>query len=397
MYNDRTLHSIWLSLALKPANPLAKKVLQTFGSASEIYSAEKTDPRFSDFPPSLAEALQNKDLSKAEKILDFCKENDIFIICAECKDFPKRLKSLDDLPIVLYCKGQFKNTDDIPCISIVGPRKYSQFGNISTKRVCSAIAKTNSVIVSGLAEGIDALAHKNALNYNAYTIAVLGCGIDIIYPYKNKELYKEVEENGLIITEYPPSTPPTGSNFPQRNRLISGLSDAVIVIEAPIKSGSLITADRALKQNRTLFTIPASIFDPSHEGSNNLLSIGAEPLIKPSDIITFINKHKNKSINEAVPVQQKAVEIKTEASNVLITEKKELDKRNDNAVVLTETENLVLSKLSYTPIFPDKISNDNLSISDTLRTLTMLEMKGLVQRCAGGKFTLSKNKSKTKI
>ena len=200
-------------------------------------------------------------------------------------DYPPLLKTIFDPPAVLYCKG-LPLRSDLPAIAVVGSRRSSDYGRMTAKRVSLQLAQAGVAVVSGLARGIDTMAHKGALEAeNGYTIAVLGCGVDYIYPPENASLYQAVMEKGTLISELPPKANPAPGNFPARNRMISGLSYGTLVVEAGLKSGALITVDYALDQGREVYALPGNVNSPFSQGTNKLLKEGAKLVTSVEDII----------------------------------------------------------------------------------------------------------------
>jgi len=210
-------------------------------------------------------------------------------VTLHCDNYPMLLKEIADPPAVLYFKGKLNNPEEM-AIAIVGARKYTSYGKQVVEYLVPALANAGLTIISGLALGIDAFAHKAAVELKRRTIGVLGCGVDKIYPMSNYYLAKQMlETNGAIISEYPPGTPPYKSNFPLRNRIIAGMSLGVVVAEAAEKSGTLLTAKSALDYNRQVFAVPASIFSDTSVGANNLIKYGAKLVNDANDIISELN------------------------------------------------------------------------------------------------------------
>ncbi|MFH1671416.1 MAG: DNA-processing protein DprA [Candidatus Portnoybacteria bacterium] len=217
------------------------------------------------------------------------KEN-IDLITFNDRDYPKLLKEIYAPPALLYIRGRFKPEDKLS-LGVVGPRNLSPYGEQITPSITSQLVKSGLTIVSGLAKGVDTLAHQAALKFKGRTIAVLGSGLDkrSIYPYQNKELAERISQNGAVVSEYPIRTKPLAQNFPQRNRIVSGLSLGILVIEAGEKSGALITAKDALEQNREVFAIPGSILSHNSIGTNNLIKLGAKLVNNVNDILEELN------------------------------------------------------------------------------------------------------------
>ncbi|MEI8143167.1 MAG: DNA-processing protein DprA [Candidatus Berkelbacteria bacterium] len=274
------------------------------------------------------------------------------------KNYPPVLKQLPDCPAVLYIRGS-KNILDMSAIGVVGSRKYTDYGLNSCQKLVAGLATQGVVVISGLALGIDAIAHKTTLDNGGKTVAVLGCGLDQIYPSSNYQLGKKIIENGgAIISEYSLGTPPMKQNFPARNRIIAGLSLGVLVVEASVDSGSLITAMCALDYNRDVFAVPGNIDNESSLGTNMLIQQGAKLVISSDDILSEINI-KKKTDNEV-------------AKKIL---------------PVTADEVLIISVLSGGEKLLDEIvEKTGLSIIAINTTLTYLEMKGLVRNIGGGRW-----------
>ncbi|MBD3233813.1 MAG: DNA-protecting protein DprA [candidate division Zixibacteria bacterium] len=219
-----------------------------------------------------------------ESKLSKLKDCNISIITLEDADYPENLRQLNDPPPLLYFQGEIKYADS-HCIAIVGSRKASPYGKSMTTRISEELVDAGFTVVSGFARGIDTIAHRTALDCDGKTIAVMGCGIDVVYPSENKELFTRITQSGCIISEFEPGKPPEARNFPKRNRLISGIASGVVIVEAAIKSGALLTANHALEQGREVFAVPGPVNSPSSEGTNNLIKSGAKLTTSINDIL----------------------------------------------------------------------------------------------------------------
>lgn len=285
--------------------------------------------------------------------------DDIKKISLEDDNYPKILKEIHDPPKALYVKGGFSSKDEI-AIGIVGTRNYTSYGKQVTENIAGDLAKTGITIVSGLAKGIDTWAHKAALERNGRTIAVLGSAVDSksVYPSCNRKLADKITENGAVISEYPQEVKSERWFFAQRNRIISGLSLGILVVEAPEKSGALITAACALEQNREVFAIPGSIYSKNSIGTNKLIQMGAKLVTKANDILEELN----------LP---------------LIEEEKKSFKPK------TKQEEILLNILTKEPIHIDEITKKSkLDTRLVSSTLIMLELKGIVKNTGGGHYIL---------
>ena len=275
---------VWLSALNGLGSRAAHAVVEHFGSPMEAYFAPYDSYReLPDVTERDAELLGDKDLSEAERILGECEEKNIRIMTAADADYPLRLSQIYDAPQVLYLRGKLPYLDECPAIAIVGTRKASPYGEKMASSLGYQVAKGGGVIVTGMALGNDAAAARGALMAQGKCVGVLGTAIDVDYPRQNASLIADVAATGCIMSEYPPGS--GIMNFPRRNRIISGLSSGVCVVEAPLKSGALITANDALEQGRDLFVVPGNADNPNCAGSNNLLRDGAKVVMTGADIL----------------------------------------------------------------------------------------------------------------
>ena len=219
-------------------------------------------------------------------------EEDIRCICLFDEDYPKKLKHIHDIPFQIFYKGQMPDESE-RIISIVGARRCTGYGKSYTSEISELLVKNGLSVMSGMASGIDTYAHEGALKGKGRTFAILGCGVDVCYPTKNLGLYHEIIKNGGILSEYGPKTPPQAELFPRRNRIISGLCDVLLVMEAKERSGSLITAQFALEQGKDIFALPGRICDSLSKGTNDLIAQGAGIITSPKQLISDICETKN--------------------------------------------------------------------------------------------------------
>lgn len=305
----------------------------------------------------------NKDLAALEK-------TGINIITLQDSLYPPKLLEIYDRPPFLYVKGSL-NKDDID-IAIVGSRLASTYGKYTTERISRELALRGVTVVSGMARGIDSAAHQGALTARGRTIAVLGTGLDIIYPPENKKLFAAIGENGALVSEYPPGTPPLASNFPARNRIISGMSYGVVVVEAGEKSGSLITARLALEQGREVFAVPGTIDSAGSRGTNKLIKQGAKLIENTDDILEEILPQLEKTkILEIMPDSGKDTKAR---------------KKNDD---LNEIDRQIIALLSDNRLHIDElIITTGLAPGDILSSLMKLELNGIVHQHPGKLFSL---------
>lgn len=283
---DIMLYYIWLSLRCGAGSETASFLLAKFSSPKDIFEADK----FALYDAlegheGLAKALCDKDLSAAEKVAEYCQRANVGVLTPESSVYPQRLRAIHAKPIVLYYRGALPNIDEKVAIACVGTRKCSDKGSKIAYKLGADLADAGAIVVSGMAHGIDAMCARGALSRRGHTIAVLGCGIDVVYPRENEALMKAICENGTVITEYAPGTPPTGKHFPVRNRIIAGLSLGTVVVEADVRSGALITAEHARKQGKDVFAFPGDVESTFHNGTNELIANGAHMVRSAREVL----------------------------------------------------------------------------------------------------------------
>jgi DNA processing protein len=282
-------------------------------------------------------------------------------IPANSPDYPKRLKEIYDYPPVLYVKGTLSTQDDWT-ISVVGTRRATNYGRQVTEEITSDLVKNDVTIASGLARGIDTIAHHSALKGGGRTLAVFACGLDIIYPPENAELAKRIIAQGALVSEYPMGTKPRPDYFPRRNRIISGLSLGVLVVEAGETSGAMITAHLALEQNREVFAIPGSVLSPASIGTNKLIQEGAKLVRDYKDILQELNL-------------------------TVVAHQMEMNDLGTGS----ETESALLKHMGHEPIHIDEVCRTSgLPISSVSSTLAIMELKGLVKQVGAMNYALAR-------
>ena len=366
---------IWLSQRTGIGNKAKLELVGHFGSAAALWQAQ--DYSALDLSETAKKSLQDKDLSEAEHALWQCRNLGISVLCAGDEAYPRRLRNIADPPIVLYYKGTLPAFDREAVVGVVGTRRASAYGMMAAERISRQIAERGGVVVSGLAAGIDAQAGWGAIHGGGCTVAVLGGGVDVVYPATNLDLHRAVEQQGCILSEYPPGTKPTKWTFPQRNRIVSGLSCAILVVEAPEKSGTMITARYASEQGRDVFVVPGHIDSPFCAGSNALLRDGARLATCGWDILReyqglFPDKLEKQASAPAAQPESVAAPKPV---------------RFDQA---TGDEQAILQiLLQGDRSVDDLIVESGLEPQKALATLTMLELKGMVTTLPGRKVTLA--------
>lgn len=271
---------IWLTTRDSIRADMAVGLLRHFGTAEAVYYADRAEYDLLRIPPRLRDSLLDKKLDGAEGILERCDRQGITLLTCQDAAYPERLGQLDDHPLVLYMKGKLPRVDKEVAIGMVGSRKCTPYGQTMAGRISMDLARSGAVVVSGMAEGIDAASLKGALQGGGRVISVLAGGVDVVYPACNRWLYEDIQTSGALISENPPGTRPEGWRFPIRNRIISGLSLGVLVVEAAERSGALITAHDALDQGRDVFAVPGPADAPMSGGTNLLISRGEARLVR---------------------------------------------------------------------------------------------------------------------
>ncbi|MGN0452704.1 MAG: DNA-processing protein DprA [Ruminococcus sp.] len=285
---DSTKYYIWLSLGLGFCSAKPMKVHSLYPDIKTLYDGGEREFRYCGiFTESEINRLNKFTLKDAESIIGRCRELSIDVVDISEKEYPERLREIDDPPCVLYISGKIPDVDSLPTVSVVGTRKATVYGVKTAFELGANLSRKGFVVVSGGALGIDCAAHRGVLQSEGVTVCVLGCGIDYDYLRENKIMRNQIAINGAVISEYPPGSSPAPRNFPQRNRIISGLAQGVIIVEAPKASGSMITVNLALSQSRDVFAVMGNVDSFYSEGSNMLIKEGAIPVTSYKDVYEY--------------------------------------------------------------------------------------------------------------
>lgn len=332
-----------------------RQIQEFFGSLETAWNSPAAGLLSAGLPQKVVDNfVRMKPQVDLDRIMERIHTQGVKVMTWEDADYPRRLKEINQAPPVLFIKGSI-NVEDDWAVAVVGTRRVTPYGRQVTSEIAAFLAQNGVTVVSGLARGVDAIAHQTALQNGGRTIAVLGSGVDVIYPPEHRRLAGEIAQQGALVSDYPLGTQPDGINFPPRNRIISGLSLATIVVEAGEKSGALITAEFAVEQGRDVFAVPGSILAPQSEGTNKLIEEGARPLLKMTEILEVLKL-------ERIPEKQSARKLNP----------------------LNPVEKKVLASLSQEPVHVDELSSlTGLSISEVSATLTLMELKGFVSHVGG--------------
>ena len=438
---------IWLALKLNNQNSVFQRLLDIFNNSPyEIYRADEKALKRADYLSEFQrKSLLDKNIDEAVSIYNYCKWNRVGVLNYCDAMYPDSLKTMKNPPIILYYLGNLPNLNNKLCVSVVGTRKMTEYGMRSCYKLAYELASAGAVVISGMALGIDSIAHVGAIAARGTTIAVLGCGIDVIYPKQHRTLRKYICQYGAVITAYHPSSPAYKNHFPERNAIISALSEGTLVVEAPKNSGALITADHAAEQSRTVYALPGSIEEPMSEGPNYLIKNGAVAITEARDILHYYFENHSRLVD---PVKLRQGELSSDFDNDILdkmgisadcvskgpkgTPKSLLEKLNyeinnnaeqnsdyysapaikkingDESITTKKEEKIkkepdlvdesVLSTLSETerkifnelpcdkPTSVDELARVGYPIGTLMATLTVLEIKGLISSLPGGMY-----------
>lgn len=399
------IHWIWLSQLTGITTSQKLSLLQHFRDPEDIFNAHEAALSQSvEMTQKALEALSDKDLTRARKILDDCGQKSISILTYGDGAYPRKLKNIHNPPLVLYYRGCLPDWENRPGIGMVGTRKASPYGLQIAEKLGNQIAGCGALVISGGADGIDTKALVGALQTGKKVVAVLGCGADVVYPAKNRQLFAQIEKQGCLLTEYCPGTPPSSWNFPQRNRIISGLSSGIVIVEAPEKSGALNTAAHAADQGRDVFVVPGNINTPSCAGSNRLLRERAIAVFTGWDVVCeyeslypgVLGRYEGSGTEQPL-VAQPVVYPTAKPTRDKKADKKSIDNpgnykysvEENKPLRLTAEEQAVLSCITAAPIAVDEvIAAAGLPAGKVLSILTMLAMKGAVKNHPGKSISL---------
>lgn len=369
------IYDIWFQCVMGYGNPRAVKAIEHFGGSEKIFKATESERKNSGvFTERDLSRLTKVKLNSAEKILENCKKHSVTAVTYSSDKFPKVLKEIDSSPLVIYYRGTLPDFDLTPTVSVVGPRKVSDFGAKSAFSIARRLATGGFTIVSGGAHGADSKAHEGTLSAEGITVCVLPCGHDYDYLPEQRALRKRIEEKGCTLSEKPPLTPLGRAAFHIRNRLISGLSLCVVLVEAPKRSGGLITANYAIEQGKDVFVIPGNPTDKNYEGSNLLIKDGANVLLSAMDIFSEY------SAQFPDKVSSEAAYKKTEEQTLKKTEKIILSALSKNA-------KMVYNNLNSQVFSLDDVYVKELTASEMISALTELEILGLIKTLPGGRYS----------
>ena len=439
MLQKDALFWIWLSEALGTRCRDFKPLISVYENPYAIFHADEEEiERLVCVSERTKAAILNRDLSAASRILDDCERLGIGVLTFDDDAYPNALRDIKTPPVLLYYKGELPDFNHRLCIGMVGTRRMSAYGLQNAYRISYELASVGALVVSGMAAGIDGVCAAAALAAKGKTVAVLGCGIDVVYPTHHRRLMEEIGKNGILLSEYPPTTKPNHYHFPVRNRIISGISQGTVVVEASIQSGSLITAKDAVTQGRDVFALPANVDSNGASGTNRLLRDGAVLVLDTTDILApYSYVYANTLRTEALPKAKQASKADLHYLNGLgvieLTQRREATAKRASApepapapqkreappkatqeklsapkkvreepleqITIDTTPDALLSsldpiQLAVLQAIPDDraVTADSLGglghpYGDVIAALTMLEIMGLVQKLPGALYT----------
>lgn len=405
---DRTLYWLWLSHLLGAGCKNSSEIIDASRcNPLNVYDDERYAEiaEYKIFTPKQISKLKDKNLDKAKQALELCQRTNVKIITPDSPEYPRILLRTPLCPLVLYVKGELPDLSKYISIANVGTRKMTEIGKRCAYEFAYDLAKSGIVVTSGMALGIDSVAHRAALDAGGRTIAVLGSGIDVIYPSQNTDLYHEICEYGAIVSEFEPGTPPLPYNFPVRNRIVSGLSVGTLVIEAGERSGSLNTARHAQEQGRDLFSVPGPNGEYNNRGTNSLLKTGAHPVTEASDIIDFYTQRygdqikfahitkrralQSVSLPETKPVSKKRTKAPTVAEASPTCDVQKSPHQKEDYCSLGEPMRSIANALLEKDMFPEEIADAiGVPFNQVLSAVSIMELQGIIKIISGGKFTL---------
>ncbi len=374
----------WLTLTLIPGVGTVQfvRLLARFHTPENILSAP-----VSELSEIVGKALAQRisqysevvDLNQQLRLMD---EYQVHLTTLDDPDYPLRLAEIYDPPLALFCRGELHQRDQF-AIALVGTRRATPYGIRMAEKIARELANRGITVISGMAAGIDTAAHRGALDAGGRTIAVLGCGVNVVYPKSNAELMHDIIQQGCVLSQFPMDSPPARTHFPVRNRIISGMSMGTVVVQAPIKSGALITAHTALEQGREVFAIPGEIGIHNSAGPHSLIRDGAKLIETADDILAELN----------VPDELHVSAVKLPEASPTPTPPKANDVPNvppmprAHASVSNDVEKDILSVLQSNGSYVDEIAAAcRISVAEALSTLTILELKGTVRQFSGKRF-----------
>lgn len=397
MNHNEELYALWIMTVTENSPSAARRAAKTFGTAKDVYESGIRD--FCGFREDAAKLFMNKDLSSAEKLAEKCEQLGIRVIPFSSPEMPEEVKKLENPPCALFVKGTgvFSQTD--VRVAIVGSRKATALGRKIASRLAYELSSAGVTVISGMAAGIDTAAHKGALYEGKETFAFLGGGADVIYPKENEELYRRITENGAVVSEYLPSSAVQGYHFPERNRLLSAFSKAVIIVESDDRGGSMRTAEHAKKQGVPVLAVPGPLDSAVSLGTNRLIKEGCPAVTCADDVIDFLNSQYGmrlrimKRLSSLTEKREKETEKKPEKSEKKEEKKPEPEKRErteEEISILSDFEKAAyrLAEKRGSVSLDDICDALSAGFGEAFSVITSLEEKGLIIEAEAGRYRI---------
>ena len=424
MKDENNLYWVWLAERVGIASKSFSRIVDKYDDPYDVYRLEPEEiEQLEGISSRLKERLSDKAIEGAYSILQYCKKNRIDIIGYGDKRYPARLRTIEDPPVLLYCKGRLPDLNSRLCVGMVGTRKMSEYGKQSAYKISYELGAANVCVVSGMALGIDGVCACGAIEAGGQTVAVLGCGISVVYPKEHERLMQAITKHGAVVTEYPPFERPNSGNFPKRNRIISGMCQGVLVVEGAHGSGALITASKAIAQGREIFALPGKINESNSEGPNELIKDGANVALSSNDIIehydflyhsTISFRGLSKAKRSAVPCEAvlekygvssvyykgRYVPVKDSPASVQTVDMDKAEEvcKQQSVPAVSDNSERIFSGLDDvtqriftlipdgTSFTPDAVAAHGIDVGDVITALTVLEISGLVEALPGGLY-----------
>lgn len=397
---DNLKYWVWLVQCFGTGNNRLWEIASSYDCNAEITFQALKSGKYTYLSENEKKSVERTHISASEEMIELCKKKGYNIVSFDDISYPERLKNIYNPPAVLFCMGDIGFINNEITITVVGTRKPSEYSLKFAKRICDEMAKTGVTLVSGFALGIDSMAHQAALKNNGRTVAVLGSGLDVAYPKENADLKKIIAVNGAVVTEFFPGTQPSGKNFPQRNRILSGLSLGTLVVEAAVGSGALITADFAINQGRDVFCVPpADLFDARYAGVIRLIREGAIPTFSHLDImfeyyenfshkLISTNPFNDYSGDENIVFNNRHKTSKPASEETKTEDAKAPDEIDYSSLSQDEARIVKLLEKGDSLLCDEIAALTGMEVSDVLTTLTELELSGILTAKAGQRYSL---------
>lgn len=378
---NKEIYWLWYSEKESLTKKIKYDLYKEFEDIEKLYNSK--DYSYKYLSDKSKKELADKNTDKYEKIYDLYKKNNVKILTIDMEEYPEMLRHLSSPPVLLYCRGKFINLNERLCISVVGTRRITDYGKNCARNISKELAENGVIIVSGMASGVDAAAHYAALEAGMPTVAVIGTGINLVYPKTNARLMKEIIKTGMVISEYPLNTEADKFRFPERNRIISALSIATLVIEADLRSGSLITANLSNELGRDVYAVPGSIYSVYSKGTNSLIRDGAYLTTCAEDLLS---NYRLKYSDLLIKGINQKDEHNNNEENIIINEEKNID-IEDLIKNTSDIEEKILTLLENDSYSIDEIhQKTDIPVSTLNQKLLLMEISDKIVKLPGNNY-----------